>query len=509
MSLSALEKRVAALESRKGRSRMDYAGKIEEFERAFELLHVLVPNPAEDPGGLPELPAGFEPPTRDWTPAKLGPDQYSYLHSTARRNVVDAARRSFKSQGLVRRTVRAAITTTIPNAEGYLCGPTHAQSKRRLWKPLKRMIPAWALKGGREAFSESEMTVTLFNGATITVAGLDVPERIEGGNWDFGGITEFGNTRPGLIGEHIEAMLTNESCWIDMEGTPELSAVDYRRMVDQIAAGDVPGGARFTWSTEDVLHLWKGRDWAEKKLATWRSALSPRLYRQEILGEWVNPSERAYAEFDATDHVASGLRYDPALPLIVALDFNVKPGIAAILQEQPNRGRFPRAEEDITAVVDEVWIADDSTTRKVCHEILARYREHKGPVYIYGDPAGGARKTSADSGSDWDIVRGLLRPVFGQNLRDRVAGSAPSIRGSVVAVEKRMRSYDGKVRFLVSSSCSHTRTDYEGTTWTMLESPEGKRRAGDLTHLSDAIRYYVAERWPVVNAQGRATAIRV
>ena len=140
----------------------------------------------------------------------------------------------------------------------------------------------------------------------------------------------------------------------------------------------------------------------------------------------------------------------------------------------------------MTAVVDEIWIQDDSTTRKICAEFLRRYREHPGLVYLYGDPAGGARGTAQD-GNDWSIVRGLLKPVFGKNLKDRVAKGHPSIRGSVNAVDKRLRTYAGEIHMLLSSRCKHTRTDFEGTTWSLIETPEGKKKAGDLTHLTDAI----------------------
>lgn len=472
--------------------------RIAAFERMFRAIHVLIADPASDPGGPPEISPDIVLPTPAWTPAKLGPDQHGYLFSEAAVNVADAGRRSFKSQALFRRTVRAAITSDRKDGEFYLGGPTERQAKIRVWKPLKRLVPRWAMRGGspRTAISEVDMQIDLWNGCFIRVAGLDKPERIEGGSWDGGGITEFGNCRPD-VREHVDYMLVRPGAWIDYEGTPELGAVEYKRLSDSVRAGEVDGALRHHWSTEDVLHLWLGREEADKRLAQWKASSNGRIYDQEARGMWVTAGGRAYYEFDREVHAVdpAGLKYDPRRPLVFCFDFNVSPGVAVVVQELPNDQKRPGVGGWFTAILDEVWIADDSNTPRVVQQLLgSRWGRHAGPVVFSGDPAGGARGTAKESGTDWQIIGRLLSKHCGSSrVHDRVPKSAPLIRQRVNATNDRMRTADGTVRLLVNRECRHLIEDLEAVTFELLESSEQKRKAGDLTHLSDALSDFVWE----------------
>jgi hypothetical protein len=100
--------------------------------------------------------------------------------------------------------------------------------------------------------------------------------------------------------------------------------------------------------------------------------------------------------------------YDPRHPLIICLDFNVAPGVAAIAQEMRLVTTAPRPVV-ATCVIGEVWIENNSNTPAVCRKILTDWKDHQGRVEVYGDATGGARGTAQVSGSDWDLAKKVLR----------------------------------------------------------------------------------------------------
>lgn len=172
MTLAALRRELVRLRAEVGNlQRRSPAERVAAFARAFAALHTRV-DPAADPGGLSDVPAGIEPPTPRWTPAKLGSAQYAYLTSGASLNVTAAGRRVFKTEALIRRTVHAAIATPLSQACGYLCAPTQQQAKDIHWDALKALTPRWALATQDEDrdISESELKIRLFNGAFVKVA---------------------------------------------------------------------------------------------------------------------------------------------------------------------------------------------------------------------------------------------------------------------------------------------------------------------------------------------------
>lgn len=419
-------------------------------------------------------------------------------------NVVFAGRRSAKSMIMIRRMIRAALAPQVYNdAHYFLCAPTQQQAKNVLWRRLKRMLPDWAFLVSREAsISESEMRIELWNGAVIRCAGLDKPERIEGVDWDGGGITEFDNTKSGILDEHIYPMMTRGG-WIDVEGVPE-GRRHLFELVSAIEDGKMPDAAAHHWTAEETLHLYLGRERAEATLARARATMDPLVYQQEYLASFVNFQGLAYYQFDRDVHVGQ-LYYDPELPVIFAFDFNRKPGTASVIQEQraPSWLRSPR-HDTVTAIVDEVFIPQNSNTGRVCDVLIDRYAEihdfHE--VHIHGDPAGGNKTSQALKGSDWEIVRAKFEPVFGHRMRRRYAKSDPGIRPRVNAVNSRLMGADGTVGMVVSSRCRNMIRDFEGveadekgdllkvkddplshlcfTPDTRISTPMGIRRIGDI-----------------------------
>ena len=155
-------------------------------------------------------------------------------------------------------------------------------------------------------------------------------------------------------------------------------------------------------------------------------------------------------------------------------------------------------------MVDEVWIPQDSNTQRVCREVVERYGSHLGDVIAYGDATGGAKGTAKVEGSDWDIIEKVLRPIFGQprtrpgrgDFEVRIPNANPRERVRINAMNSRLQSADGKVHLLVDPRCKHVIQDVEGVTYRQGTSEIDKKSSPTLTHLSDALGYYVNYEFP-------------
>jgi hypothetical protein len=139
----------------------------------------------------------------------------------------------------------------------------------------------------------------------------------------------------------------------------------------------------------------------------------------------------------------------------------------------------------------------------VCRKVIEDWgSKHQGQVVLYGDATGGARGTAKVAGSDWDLIKEALRPVFKERLSSQVPDSNPPERSRVNAMNTRLLSADGTVRLMVDAKAApHVVKDLEGVR--TLEGGSGEiDKAADrrLTHISDALGYYVVRRFPVVKA---------
>lgn len=450
--------------------------------------------------------------TDRWRPARLSPAQHGFLTSRSRVNAVVAGRRSFKTEGAKRRLIMAAIRfTQFSDGQFFACAPTHGQAKSIFWKDLKALTPTWALKNQnrRRAISDGELTIDLVNGAQIKVVGLDKPERIEGRDWDGGVISEFGNCKPDIFQAHIRPMMTRGG-WIDLEGVPEGRNHWYEmamKLRDESSSSSAKriSSAYHHWTTEEVLHLWLGEEGAAAELDEAKSSMDKLVYQQEYLANFVAFEGMAYHAFSDSNKAYGDNRalYDPREPLILCFDFNREPGVCVYVQEQ-DAARFswiPKLNPKhgkITACIGEVYIKRASNTRKVCRQILNDWQEvhTSGEVMLYGDPAGGAKTSSAVDGSDWDLIKEALEPAFGRRLRDRVPKAAPRVRARLNAVNSRLETAAGRVGLVVDAkACPILIRDFEG----VEADAQGnliKVPGGPLTHLTDALGYYIHEAHP-------------
>lgn len=437
---------------------------------------------------------------RRYYPLRPHPVQLAYELSPHRFNVVPAGRRSGKTERAKRRLVKRAIRgSRFDKPRYFAAAPTRDQAKRIYWSDLKEMTrPFW-----RGDPSESELTIRLVTGSEIVVLGMDKPERIEGSPWDGGVLDEYANMKAHVWGAHVRPALADRQGWCDLIGVPEGRNHYYERytaaQAELVERGEDSEWGAFHWKSADIL--------PSEEIEAARRDLDELTFQQEYEASFVNFEGRAYYTFTDENKARLFDRYNPHAPLIVCLDFNVEPGVAAIAQEM----EFPAGMGEGTGVIGEVYIERNSNTPAVCRKLIADWGEHKGRVVCYGDATGGARGTAQVEGSDWDIVRRELRAHFGSRVSFKVPAANPAERARVNAMNSRIQASDGDIRLMVDPSrAPNTVKDLEGVRTLKGGSGEIDKAADSrLTHISDALGYYVAYEFPIKKRSAGAVPWRV
>lgn len=277
---------------------------------------------------------------------------------------------------------------------------------------------------------------------------------------------------------------------------------------------------------------------------------SPQFARQEVLGEYLNIfSGRAYPQFDreqnvwpfeTRSHTAKDFRpivdpviarraklwqdckYNPGRPLIWALDFNINPACSIVAQTLQRTIGERLAVTDIAGdgradmqinVLEELFL-ENRTTYEVCDEFMhlieqlrESHQQQKIMVYIYGDPAGEQRHSSAQR-TDWQIIKDFIHRNENKiQASFRVRSAHSPVKDRINCVNWACCSATGDRRLLVHKRCKNLVADLEQVGWKV--TPTGnmlaeldKSRDPKLTHISDALGYFIEKEWPMRSRAG-------
>lgn len=430
--------------------------------------------------------------TPRWAKLDFHKEQYRLRKEKRRFKCCAAGRRSGKTEIAKRKIVKDAAGFTKAENGRFICAaPTRTQAKDIYWRDLKSLVPRyWLADWMPKPISESELTINLCNGARLEVRGMDAPERVEGDPIDGIILDEYANMKKGVWTNHVRPGLTTKGRplgWAWLIGVPE-GRNHYYETCER--AKHLEDWDFYSWFSSDIL--------PPEEIAAAREELDELTFKQEYEADFVTFAGRAYYSYDPNLHVEKlHDYYNDRDDLYFCFDFNVEPGICGIVQEMEYLGVNGACSEIITACFDEVYIPTNSTTPRVCEQLVKKYGNHKGKVVCFGDPAGGARGTAKVAGSDWEIIKDILGKVFGNRLSFEVTKAAPSERSRVNAVNSRLKSSTGVVRMLIDPiKAKHTSVDFD-TVQTDSEGYIDKRTNKMLTHLSDGIGYYIHRRFPI------------
>jgi len=354
-------------------------------------------------------------------------------------------------------------------------GPTWRQMKRDILRFLPAMLDHLGAKW-RYWRQDQEIHVPDW-GWYFDLCSAEDPRTLVGVNWAAAVVNEPGNMSEDAW-RNIYSRVREKSArllQIALAGTPEGYGWSW---LYKAFAGEPRAGHRVTYiSTEE------NPGHRPEHVEMMRRSLSPALALAYIEGRFVNVTEgRAYYEFVETDHVRGDVVASPDLRFAVALDFNVNPFAAVLLQQ----------DGDETRAIDEITL-HHGNTRAMARAIKAAIApQHPGDTVIYPDPSGRARKTS--SGLE-DIPESDLSILADEGFTDIRLPQSRSIKDRINAFNSRLRNAFGDVRFLMSPRCMDLIADCNSVCWT-ADGKDLDKRDPMRTHWSDGVGYYFATEFP-------------
>lgn len=125
-------------------------------------------------------------------------------------------RRAGKTVMCIADLIEKALRNPLEMPQYSYIAPTYKQAKKVAWKYLKKIGAPVITK-----IMESELSVELVNGATITLFGADNPDSLRGMYHDGVIIDEYGDIAPMLYGQIIGPAVEDRDGWVVFIGTPK------------------------------------------------------------------------------------------------------------------------------------------------------------------------------------------------------------------------------------------------------------------------------------------------
>jgi len=388
--------------------------------------------------------------------------QETIANDDHRFKVCIAGRRFGKTFLSIRELCKAARQ---PSREVWYVAPSYRMAKQIVWRKLKNKLMdlKWAKR-----INESELSILLKNGSTISLKGADNYDSLRGVGLDYLVMDEFADIDPAAFFEVLRPTLADRQGGALFIGTPKGKNWAYDLFCNEQEDPD--------WKSYQFTTL-EGGNVSEKEIESARRTLDERTFRQEFLATWETFSGRVYYAFDRNHNVK---KYTGETPheILVGLDFNVSPMSAAI---------FVRVPEGLH-LIDEIRIFGSNTDEMV-EEIKSRYPKQR--VVVFPDPAGRQRKTSAGGRTDFTILQSAGFTV-------RAHSVTSSVRDGVNAVNAKLRSSSGETSLFIDPSCKYSIETFEKFCYKENTSQPDKDSGFD--HLGDAIRYCVEFLFPIRQA---------
>ena len=392
----------------------------------------------------------------------LSAAQQQIISAPQRFKVVVAGRRFGKTHLSIRELCRYARQ---PDSEVWYIAPTYRQAKMITWKKLRRRLLElrWA-----EKINETELSILLKNGSTISLKGADNYDSLRGIGLDFLVIDEFADIDPAAWYETLRPTLSDRQGHALFIGTPK--GMNWAHDLYTAADSYPDEWASFQFTTIE------GGNVTEEEVEAARRTLDLRTFNQEYCATFETFSGRVFYAFDRKYNLMPWQEPSRAIADIhVGCDFNVDPLTAVIAYKIGN----------LLHVIDEIKISG-SNTDELAQEIKTRYPNKH--ITVYPDPAGAQRKTSAGGRTDHSILR-----MAGFTVKAR--GVTTSVRDGVNAVNAKLRTISGETSLYIDPKCKHVIECLEKQTYKEGTSLPDKNSGFD--HMNDALRYMVEFLYPI------------
>lgn len=391
----------------------------------------------------------------------LSQPQSEIANDNRRFRVAICGRRFGKTHLAVR---ELAYHARIPEQEVIYVAPTYKMAKNIVWRKLKNKLQDlnWVAK-----HNETELKLELKNGSTISLKGADNFDSLRGTGNHFIVLDEFADIDPEAWFEVLRATLSDTGGKALFIGTPK-GIGNWSYEIYQRCLEDPENWSSYQFTTLD------GGNVPEAEVEQARKDLDERTFRQEYLATFETFSGRIYYSFERVHNVR---KYEGNTPdtVYVGMDFNIDP-MSAVIATRTG---------DTLHIIDEVRLFS-SNTKEMVDEIKQRFPKSK--VWVYPDPAGNQRKTSAGGQTDVTILSNagfvVKAPRVHTPVRDRIN-----------AVNSRLCSSSGIRHLLIDPRCKYTIEGLERQVYKEGTSQPDKENGYD--HMNDALGYMVDYLFPV------------
>lgn len=393
----------------------------------------------------------------------LSPAQSQVAEDTTRFRVVVAGRRFGKTHLSIRELCYHARD---PNKEVWYVAPSYKMAKQIVWRKLKQKLQDlnWVAKT-----NETELSLQLRNGSTISLKGADNYDSLRGVGLDFIVLDEFADIDPLAFYETLRPTLSDKQGRALFIGTPK-GIGNWAYEIYQNSVEDPLNWSSYTFTTID------GGRVPQEEIDQARRDLDERTFRQEYMATFETFSGRIYYAFDRKLNVISGEPTQQDLSILyIGMDFNIDPMSAVIAIRN----------KDDLIIVDEIRMFSSNTNEAV-EEIKARYPRSK--IFVYPDPAARQRKTSAAGSTDLTILQNAGFVV-------KAPHSHTPIRDRINAVNSRLCDSTGVRRLFIHPQCKYTIEGLERHTYKAGSQQPDKDSGYD--HMMDALGYMVDYLFPV------------
>lgn len=249
-----------------------------------------------------------------------------------------------------------------------------------------------------------------------------------------------------------------------------------------------------------------------------------------------------YHHYDFENQYSEDKPLDPTKPMYWSFDFNVPRQCSVICQET----ELDTGEVNVD-VIDEI-VLPNSGPVEIAKEFLFRYQEYDDWIYLYGDPAALNNKTSFGDVSQYQIIHDIITDPFKRDkhgelvylteedlermpnlVPKKVATMPVKVKGEtkiyvvprVDATNQKLKDSGGRRSLRINPKCVWLIASLEGVRWaetvgrvrldTSVDKYDAKNSDKSIirvvTHITDALGYYLAKKWPVVKKEDGTFAI--
>lgn len=384
--------------------------------------------------------------------------------SPIRFRVVVAGRRFGKTHLAIREMCRFA---RMPDKNVWYLTGSRQQAKSLVWTKLKRKLKflRWI-----KSTNESELSIELINGSTISLKSAEQGDNLRGSSLDFICIDEFCDIDLEIIWAQIlRASLSDRKGHALFIGTPKSANQYARDLYDRHL--DQRGWMSFSFTTA------QGGFVDAEELEQAKQDLSPKVYKQEYEASWESLGNVIFEDFG--DHNIQSVEKPTNTheELVVGLDFNV--GIMCAQIGRKTKHGLEYFEE---------IILKDSNTTEMTQEIRARYP--KNPITVIPDASGAQRKTSAGGVTDHNIL-------YNAGLKLLVNRTNPTVRDRINCANSLFHlREDGTTRFKIDPRCKHTIKSFKSWAWKENSVGVPDKESG-WDHACDSGSYPIAMLFPI------------